>query len=154
MDLAGLLDDTRRVGTVERLGPLSVAAIKRWAGSPTCTIAPILDMGRSDSVDQHDPPGWMAELVRLRDAECVFPGCARGSRHCDLDHIKPYVDRDDGGPPGQTSPANLAPLCRRHHRLKTSGRWRYRRRDDGSYTWTSPQGRSYTVMHDGVVSVR
>jgi hypothetical protein len=33
----------------------------------------------------------------------------------DLDHIDSY---NKHGPPGQTTPANLAPLCRRHHRAK------------------------------------
>ena len=59
---------------------------------------------------------------------------------CDLDHIDPYISLDDGGPPGQTHPGNLAPLCRRHHRAKTFGRFTYRRLDDGSYEWTLPTG--------------
>ncbi len=88
----------------------------------------------------------MADLVRLRDRHCVFPGCRRGSRACDLDHIEPYVDPDHGGPPGQTHPENLAPLCRRHHRAKTHTRWRYRRLPDAAYRWSSPTGRSYTVL--------
>ena len=49
----------------------------------------------------------------LRDAHCVFPGCHRDSRICDLDHITEYLPMEDGGPPGQTRPGNLAPLCRR-----------------------------------------
>ncbi|MCD6639387.1 MAG: HNH endonuclease, partial [Nocardioides sp.] len=48
------------------------------------------------------------------------------------------VDPDDGGPPGQTTPANLAPLCRRHHRAKTSGTWSYERLEPGTYLWTGP----------------
>ena len=43
---------------------------------------------------------------------------------------------------------NLAPLCRRHHRAKTHGRWRYQRLVDGSYAWTSPHHDHYLV-HDG-----
>ncbi len=35
-------------------------------------------------------PAWMRETAVLRDATCVFPGCARDSRACDLDHINPY----------------------------------------------------------------
>ena len=77
----------------------------------------------------------MRDLVILRDPTCVFPHCQRDSRGCDLDHIDPY---DDTGPPGQTRPANLAPLCRRHHRAKTTGRWQYRRLPDGTYDWTGP----------------
>jgi hypothetical protein len=150
--LADLLDPLIKVGSVERLGPLTVHAIRQWVDTTKCTISPVLDMARTDGVDAHDPPAWMAELVRLRDRECVFPRCGRTSRSCDLDHITPYVALDDGGPPGQTHPGNLAPLCRRHHRLKTSRRWSYGRNPDGTYTWTTQQGRCYTVSPDGTVS--
>ena len=68
--------------------------------------------------------------------------CRTHAHHCDLDHIVAY---DEDGPPGQTHPANLAPLCRRHHRAKTAQRWHYRRMDDGSYAWTSPHGDRYLV---------
>ncbi|GAB3258940.1 hypothetical protein GCM10027425_20760 [Alteromonas gracilis] len=91
-------------------------------------------------VDRHAPPSAMREVVILRDAECAFPHCHRSSRHADLDHIEPWVDPADGGPPGQTRPGNLAPLCRRHHRFKTHTHWIYRRDPDGSFTWTSPTG--------------
>jgi hypothetical protein len=87
----------------------------------------------------------MREQVILRDAHCVFPGCRRDSRHCDLDHITEYLPTDDGGPPGQTTPSNLAPLCRTHHRVKTFTSWHYKRLDHGSYTWTSPTGHQYDV---------
>jgi hypothetical protein len=68
----------------------------------------------------------------------VFPWCRIDARACDLDHITAYVPVDQGGPPGQTAPSTLAPLCRRHHNAKTSGRWRYRRTRDGTYTWHGP----------------
>ncbi len=94
------------------------------------SIRPVLDPTRTDAVDAHDPPAWMRELVILRDGHCVFPGCGVDARSCDLDHLAPYVPLDQGGPPGQTSPANLACLCRRHHRAKTFAGWRYRRLPD------------------------
>ena len=109
------------------------------------TLRPVLDLGDQSAVDQHDPPDAMRELVVLRDAHCVFPGCRRDSRHCDLDHITPYIPMDQGGPPGQTHPGNLAPLCRTHHRIKTFTAWDYKPRDDGSYTWTAPTGHQYDV---------
>lgn len=71
-------------------------------------MKPVLDLRRTDQVDQHDPPAWMADLVWLRDPVCVFPGCHRTSRICDLDHIEPCLPIDVGGPPGQTHPDNLA----------------------------------------------
>ncbi|GAB3255786.1 hypothetical protein GCM10027425_16010 [Alteromonas gracilis] len=95
--------------------------------------------------DRHDPPPAMREVVILRDAECVFPHCHRSSRHADLDHIEPWVDPAQGGPPGQTRPDNLAPLCRRHHRFKTHTDWTYRRAPDGSFIWTSPSGLEITT---------
>ena len=73
------------------------------------------------------------------------PAAARDSRGCDLDHITAYIPMSDGGPPGQTSPLNLAPLCRTHHRIKTFTAWDYKRLDDGTYVWTSPTGHQYEV---------
>ncbi|CAN5640123.1 hypothetical protein BH10ACT10_BH10ACT10_07900 [soil metagenome] len=129
-------------GRVEKLGPATLTLLRDWLGRfSTVSVRPVLDLARADAVDQHDPPGWMRETVILRDAHCVFPGCGIDARSCDLDHIEPYVPPDDGGPPGQTSPANLAALCRRHHRLKTFTAWRYERLPDGDYRWTDPYGR-------------
>ena len=87
----------------------------------------------------------MRDQVILRDAHCVFPGCRRDARHCDLDHITAYLPLEDGGLPGQTNPLNLAPLCRTHHRVKTFAPWSYKRLDHGTYTWTSPTGHQYGV---------
>jgi HNH endonuclease len=140
-DLADL--ETVGVGSVERLGPLSIARIKEWVGHTAVTVVPVIRMDRTDAVVQHDPPQWMRELVILRDARCVFPWCHTDARSCDLDHVVPY---DEGGP---TSPENLAPLCRRHHRAKTKRRWRYRRLPDGGYLWAGPQQREYLVDRSG-----
>ena len=109
----------------------------------------MLDLNRTDAVDRHDPPVWMRGQVILRDRHCVFPWCGRDARLTDLDHIVPYVPPDEGGPPGQTNPQNLAPLCRRHHRAKTFTGWTYQRARDGTYTWTSPHGHTWTVGPDG-----
>jgi hypothetical protein len=70
---------------------------------------------------------------------CTFPHCNRPSPACDIDHRTPYGDG------GTTDPGNCAPLCRRHHRLKTYGGWRVRRDDEGTLRWTSPQGRVHRV---------
>ena len=133
----------------ESLGPMLTEQLHAWLLGSKVVVRPVLDLRRQhpvrDAVDAHDPPEWMAELVRLRDPWCVHPGCGRESRGCDLDHITPYQPPDEGGPPGQTNPGNLAPLCRRHHRAKTFGGWHYQRRDDGGYRWTTPLGRTVDV---------
>jgi hypothetical protein len=132
-------------GSVERLGAATLQLLQDWLPRMrTVSVRPVLDLDRADAVDVHDPPGWMRELVVLRDEHCVFPGCGVDARGCDLDHLEAYVPPDDGGPPGQTSPANLACLCRRHHRLKTFTGWTYRRRSDATYLWTAHDGRSYS----------
>ena len=127
---------------MEKLGAATLAKIKDWVGHHQVIIQPVLNMQRRTAVDQHDPPPWMRELVILRDGHCVFPGCTRHPRTCDLDHITPY---DPNGPPGQTSPDNLACLCRRHHRAKTLGLWRYARTPEGGYVWRGPHGLTGTV---------
>lgn len=138
------------LGRAEGLGPVTHDTIRAWLGSTKATIRPVLDLQRTDAVDEHDPPPWMRELVILRDEHCVFPHCQRKARRCDLDHIEPY---DDTGPPGQTHPGNLAPLCRRHHRLKTRRRWRYTRRPDGTYQWLTRHNQGYLVTPQGTFRV-
>jgi hypothetical protein len=136
-------------GSVERLGAATLDLLADWLRrTDRVTIRPVLDPTRLDPVDRHDPPEPMREAVILRDGHCVFPGCTVDARTCDLDHIDPYVPPDDGGPPGQTRLANLACLCRRHHRLKTFTARTYRRAPDGDYTWTSPHGTTFTVTSD------
>ena len=157
MDLAALADlAVRQITgpvTVDRWGTATTDLITSWAAAwlgpdTKITLRPVLDLTDPDTipaVDGHDPPQQMAWYVRLRDPHCVFPGCTRPSHRCDLDHIDPYLPLDEGGPPGQTHPDNLAPLCRKHHRAKTPGRWHYRRLPDGSHHWTTPTGRTIDV---------
>lgn len=145
--------ETPEVGTVESLGPLTLDQIKHWVAHSRLTIQPVLHVATDDtwSVDRHDPPPRMADQVRLRDQTCVFPWCNRPARQCDLDHIDSYTDPDHGGPPGQTTPTNLAAPCRRHHRAKTAGTWTYQRLDTGTYLWTGPGGLTALVTPQGTL---
>ncbi|MCW2752578.1 MAG: hypothetical protein JWR83_3688 [Aeromicrobium sp.] len=52
--------------------------------------------------------------IQIRDGSCRFPTCSRPAEACDLDHQLPH-------PRGPTTGENLAPLCRRHHQMKTAG---------------------------------
>ncbi|QKE84745.1 HNH endonuclease signature motif containing protein [Arthrobacter sp. NEB 688] len=84
------------------------------------------------------PPKAIAEFVKTRDGTCRMWGCTRPAAHCDLDHVRPW-------PSGDTSPTNLAALCRRHHRLKQQGRWRPVLAPDGTLTWHGPDGTTRTT---------
>ena len=137
------------VATSPKLGPVLLGRLQSWlltAGK--VTIKPVVDHATITPVDAHDPPARMADAVRFRDTTCVYPACGRVAEFCDLDHIESYVPPGEGGPPGQTRPDALAPLCRRHHRAKTFGAFSYGRLADGSYEWTLPTGR--TVVTDPV----
>jgi hypothetical protein len=156
LDLATLADLAVHgvTGPVQagRYGTATTDLVKEWLTTwlpdAKITVRPYRDLSEPGSirpVDGHDPPEQMAWYVRLRDPVCVFPGCTQDSRRCDLDHIEAYLSPDDGGPPGQTHPENLAPLCRRHHRAKTHGQWSYHRLPDAGYRWTTPTGRVIDV---------
>ncbi|HMU36898.1 MAG TPA: HNH endonuclease signature motif containing protein, partial [Marmoricola sp.] len=107
-------------------------------GSSRVTVRPVLHLGSEIEVDAHDPTDTLREQVIQRNAVCVFPGCNRDSRRCDLDHVTPYLPIDQGGGPRQTRSSNLAPLCRFHHRVKTHAGWRYRLLEDGTTIWQGP----------------
>jgi hypothetical protein len=136
--------------SIEQLGAITTQLLADWlarhcAVGGRLNVRPVLDLSSEKAVDQHDPLAAMREHVILRDSHCVFPGCRRDSRGCDLDHITPFIPLADGGPPGQTTPPNLAPLCRTHHRIKTHTAWDYKALDGHGYLWTAPTGHQYQV---------
>ncbi len=123
---------------------LTVGQIRAWCARPDAkvTIRPVLDLRTRLTTNSYRPSQAIRDHVIARDVTCVFPWCGRNARSCDLDHVIPFDhDRPELG--GKTSTGNLAPLCRRHHRLKTHGRWRYEMSNPGTFTWTSPLGYLY-----------
>lgn len=76
--------------------------------------------------------------VAALNRTCVFPGCRMPASNCDADHRTRWVDG------GATRVDNLAPLCRRHHRIRHSPGWGYERLPNGDYLWTTPLGHMYT----------
>jgi hypothetical protein len=96
--------------------------------------------------ESHGRPGYrpsavMRREVEARHATCVFPTCNQPSDHCDLDHTIPWR-------PGITCRCNLAPLCRRHHRLKQRTDWRLFQIWPGLLIWVTPSGAWYVVRPD------
>ncbi|WP_366914050.1 HNH endonuclease signature motif containing protein, partial [Nocardioides sp.] len=126
-----------------------VAEWCRTAGTKVI-IRPVLDLATHYSRDGYVPTETMREQAILINRTCVHPWCDRPARACDLDHITPYENQ---GPPGQTSSANLAPLCRHHHRLKTHSGWQYQHLEPGIYLWTSPAGRAYLRTPTGTTTL-
>ena len=145
-------DGTGHLARVDGFGARTLDTVQQWladlAPGAQITVTPVVDLTEHIAVDAHEAPDRLRTQITERDHFCRFPWCGRRGVF-DLDHIDPYVDPDDGGPPGQTSTANLARLCRFHHRVKTHSDWTYQRDPCGSLTWTSPLGRIYTVDEHG-----
>ncbi|MES9541635.1 DUF222 domain-containing protein [Actinomadura sp. NPDC000600] len=87
------------------------------------------------------PPAQVRREVEARHETCVFPTCNQPSHRCDLDHTVPWR-------PGITCRCNLAPLCRRHHRLKQRHDWKLFQIWPGLLIWVTPSGAWRIVRPD------
>ncbi|MAY95273.1 hypothetical protein [uncultured Nocardioides sp.] len=138
---------------------LTADAVRDWLAVPgtQVTVKPVIDLHKQIAVDAYEIPDRISTRVKLKRPTCVFPHCTRTSARTDLDHIDEYVPPDRGGPPGQTSTATLAPLCRRHHRAKThpspDGRWDYVQLTTTTWLWTSPHDLRFLVHPDGTTEL-
>src|SRR5674536_359156 len=132
VDYATLLARTG-TATLDWAGPLSAGAALRLACdatiSPVLTAGPseVLDLGRSVRLVS---PAQRRALV-VRDGGCVWPDCDRPPAFTDAHHLRHWVDG------GATDLANLALVCRRHHRLVHAG-WTLTHRPDGIWSATPP----------------
>jgi hypothetical protein len=103
----------------------------------------------TEQAHRYHPSTRLARWIRVRDLTCRFPGCDRLAWRADLDHTQPFdhLRPATGGP---TAAGNLGCYCRLHHRMKTfDPGWRDTQHTDGTITWTSPTGRTYTSTPDG-----
>jgi hypothetical protein len=95
---------------------LTADQIRTWCATPDTQVVvkPVIDLNEHIHVEGYEVPDRLREQTAVRDHNCVFPWCARPARKMDADHVIPYADG------GTTSSDNIAPLCRRHHRLKNT----------------------------------
>lgn len=144
--------DPGAVGRVEGAGPVTVATVRRWLGRADAkvTVRPVVIPGQAVPVDGYEIPRGTREAVLLRNPASVFPWSWCTERGAvQLDHVRAYLAQRRGGPPGQTSPANLAPLVGTEHQRKTSGRWQERTPAPGVFLWRSPHGWVELVTNQG-----
>jgi hypothetical protein len=87
-----------------------------------------LEVGRTSRVVT---AAQRAALV-VRDGGCAVAGCDRPPAWCEAHHLRHWLH---GGP---TDLANLALVCRAHHRAVHEGGWRLHRDPDGRLTATPP----------------
>ncbi len=139
------LDGRSGVAYVEGLGSLSVPGLRNLLGHHHVTVRPVLDLRGQVPVEAYEVPAAMREALLLARPTSVFPWTR--TTHPDLDHTQPFVP---GRKAKQTRVANLGPLDRRGHRIKTHGHgWIHRQPTPGTYLWRTPHGYWYRVDNDG-----
>ncbi|GAB3662327.1 hypothetical protein GCM10027596_23560 [Nocardioides korecus] len=128
------VEEGRRIVTADQ--------VRGWCANPDThvTVRPVVDTEDLIHVEAYEVPDRLQHQAQLRDHTCVFPWCSAPARKADCDHV---IAHADGGP---TCSCNLAPLCRRHHRLKTHALWTYTTVSPGTYLWSSPHG--YQFLRD------
>ena len=95
----------------------------------------VIDLGRSVRLFT----GLARLAAQLANTECFWPGCHVPVSQCQIDHLVPFSERDDGGGGGRTNPGNGGPACGKHNRHKEHG-----------YTvWRDTHGRWHTHRPDG-----
>ena len=142
IDLPTLLGLAENPGQLAGYGAIPASVARRLAADGTWqrfvsdpTTGNLLDFGR----EKYTPPQELVDYLLARDRICRFPGCRRTGQSSDIDHAHSW---ESGG---ETNPANLGLLCRRHHRMKTHGGWSLESNSDGSCLWKSPKGKSFFV---------
>ena len=130
-------DDTP--ATLHGYGPIDLDTAKRLAGSAKSWVrvlthpvtGTVLDLDRKT----YRVPEALRRWLGIHHPVCVFPGCNRLARDCDIDH---RIEWQYGG---ATVDSNLAPICKPHHVIKTKTRWvLYRDAMTGVSFWTTPTG--------------
>ncbi len=113
--------------------------VRDWCGRTDThlTVVPVIDLADHTQTEAYEVAERLKTRTDLLNPSCVFPWCHRPARRCDHDHGVPH---DQGG---ATCDCNLAPLCRRHHRLKTHAGWRYTTLDTGTHLWSDPHGQQF-----------
>jgi hypothetical protein len=117
------------------------APIRQFLARLGITLEPIA----TTCCDHHDAePGYtpsrkLRHKIHARSPTCSYWGCRRPAAQCDDDHTDPWHTG------GLTCQCNLAPLCRRHHRMKQRQGWRLEQPAPGLLKWQTPGGRWYTT---------
>ncbi len=107
-----------------------LARLGSWS-SPSAPVA-----------DGYRPTSGLRRHVQTRDATCIGPACFHPAAGTQLDHTQNYGVVADGST-ARSSPDNLGSVCERIHNAKTHGGWRLEQPTPGTFTWTSPTGRTY-----------
>ncbi|WP_051406410.1 HNH endonuclease signature motif containing protein [Williamsia sp. D3] len=96
----------------------------------------------------YQPSQALREAIIARDGTCRTPGCSTPASECEIDHIIPFNHADPRSG-GWTIEQNLGAICRPDHKRKTLGYWMARMHADGTITWTTQYGQTFTTRPHG-----
>ena len=101
------VENQRRIITADQ--------IRTWCANPDTEVIvkPVIDLNEHIHVEGYEVPDRLREQVTPARPHLRVPLVHPVSRKMDADHVIPYAEG------GTTRSDNIAPLCRRHHRLKT-----------------------------------
>jgi hypothetical protein len=115
--------------------PLPQAILQRWMCDSA--IGRVVMAGPSVPIDlghlTYTPSAAQRRALIARDRGCIVPGCKRKPRWCDAHHVNRWPD-------GPTDLANLALLCKRHHKHIHTGIIKLVADPTGRWTVTRPDG--------------
>lgn len=120
-------------------GPRLSAQTARWLGCDADIVTVVerdglpIDVGHTRRLIS--PRQRLA--MQARDRGCTFPGCGVPPQRTEGHHIRHW-------PAGPTTLANLAALCRFHHRRHHEGRFTMHREESGVLDFTAADG---TPLH-------
>lgn len=151
-----LLGASAEPGMLDGVTPIPAAMARDLAGDADIWYRVLTDPASGEFLplpaDRYRPSKQMLEHLRLRNATCAAPGCARTtSAASEADHIIEF-NHQDPAQGGRTEIENLHLLCWQHHRLKTAGlldpeRVPRTRHETGQTLWTM-HGRFRTRITD------
>ena len=141
--LSTLIGEGTEPGDLEGYGPIDAVTARAlakggiWRRIVTDPVTQtVLNVGRTT----YRPPTALADHVRARDKKCARPGCSVPASVADLDHTVEFHRHG-----GETSDANLGPLCERDHQIKTDGGHVLKQIRTGLFAWTTPTGHTYLI---------
>jgi len=128
--------------TLEGYGPIDLDTARRLAGEASSWVRllthPVSGAPLVLDRQTYRVPAALRRWLGVTSPTCVFPGCNRSARHCDMDHLTAWADG------GTTDADNLEPACRHHHRLRHETGWAPSHDPaTGDLRWTSPLGGTY-----------
>src|SRR3954454_14435371 len=123
-------------------GPITAESARRLAADQSGTWRRLLtdpDSGALlDIGEKYRPAQRLRDFIAARDDVCAFPTCNQPGYRCEYEHTTPYSQG------GSTCRCNGALACRRHNQCKHDTGWGYTHNSDGSFTWTTSTGHTYT----------